>query len=377
MKLSEGMKVLRTQFITTGGCAAQVVLEELDLALPVINLQGLIEAELEARVKAEASDEVRRPFDLSRGPLLRAKLLRLGESEHILLLTMHHIITDGWSTGIFNDELSKLYSHYANGIDCHLEELPVQYADYSIWQREWLRGEVLETQLRYWTEHLRGAPDALSLPLDRTRPAIQTFRSSRESFELGDDSKLRLLQLSRREGATLYMTLLAAFQTLLCRYTNQRDVCVGTGIANRSRAETERLIGCFANTLVMRTTMDGEPNFKQVLSSVRETALRAYAHQDLPFEQLVEAIQPPRTLSHTPLVQVTFTFQNAPIRALELGDLTIKPIRIENGSVEFDLSVIMTGETEQLRGAFVYCADLFDSETIRRMISHFYSCWSR
>ena len=256
------------------------------------------------------TQEAQRPFDLSRDLMLRGRLIRLDQEEQVLLLTMHHIISDGWSMGILFKELSALYEAFCTGKPARLPELPVQYADYAEWQREWLQGEVLESQLGYWKQQLEGAPQVLELPTDRPRPALQTYRGGRRSRTLSRELSEELKRLSRSEGVTLFMTLLAAFQTLLYRYTGQEEMLVGTPIAGRSREETEGLIGFFVNTLVLRTDLSGHPTFRELLARVRRMAVEAYAHQDLPFEKLVEELQPERDLSRHPLFQVMFVLQN-------------------------------------------------------------------
>jgi hypothetical protein len=249
--------------------------------------------------------------------MIRARLLRIADEEYVLLLTLHHIVADAWSNGVLYREIAAFYEELSGGRLAQLPELPIQYADYAVWQREHLRGEVLESQLAYWKKQLDQMPPTLSLPADRTRPDIQSYRGARHTFSIPTDLAAQLTALSRREGVTLYMILLAAFQTMLHRYTRETDIVVGSPIANRGRIETEGLIGFFVNTLVMRTSLDGDPSFTELLQRVREVALGAYAHQDLPFERLVEAIQPDRSLSQYTLFQVLFVLQNAP--RVELG----------------------------------------------------------
>jgi hypothetical protein len=279
--------------------------------LPVEDLSGLEEADREAAVRRRAGEEARRPFDLAAGPLFRAALLRLGAEEHVLLLSMHHIVSDGWSMGVLYRELSALYEAYREGGESPLPELPVQYADYAVWQREQLEGEVLDRQLSYWRERLAGAPELLELPTDRPRPPVQTYRGATVPVELSPELLERLQALGRSEGATLYMTLLGAFQVLLSKYSGSEDVVVGSPIAGRTRKEVEELIGFFVNTLVLRTDLSGDPSFREVLRRAREVTLGAYEHQEVPFERLVAELQPERSLSHSPLFQVMFTLQTA------------------------------------------------------------------
>ena len=284
-------------------------------------------------------EEAQRPFDLARDLLLRARLFRLGEADHILFLTMHHIASDGWSMGLLVRELSILYEAFVEGKPSPLPELPIQYADFAVWQREWLQGEVLEKQLGYWRKQLEGAPALLELPTDRPRPAMQSYRGAVMPWELPKPLLVALRELSRREGATLFMTLLAGFQTLLHRYTGGDDILVGSPIAGRNRMEIEPLIGIFVNTLVLRGDLSGNPSFRTFLGRTREAALGAYAHQDLPFERLVEELHPERDLSRSPFFQVMFVLQNAPREAAALAGLEVTPMPIDSGTSKFDLTL--------------------------------------
>ena len=303
-------EALRTTFVVRDGVAAQAIAPALEIAIPVVDL-GALDCELqEAEALCLASEEARRPFDLALGPLLRATTLDLGvrpstgEREHIVMFTLHHIVSDGWSSGVLIREFVALYEAFVAGRPSPLPDLTIQYADYAVWQREWLQGEVLERQLAYWRDRLAGAPPTLDLPTDRPRPATQDHAGATHHFTVGKDIAERLASLGRREGATLFMTLLAAFQLLLSRYSGQRDISVGTPVANRRRLELEGLIGFFVNTLVMRTDLSGDPSFRALLARARETVLGAQAHQDLPFERLVEELQPTRDVSRDPLFQV-------------------------------------------------------------------------
>jgi len=337
----------------------------------VIELQHLEESEREAAVRRLAEAEAGEPFDLSRGPLLRVKLLQLGAEEHVLLLTMHHIISDGWSMGVLIRELSALYEAYSRGEESPLAELPVQYADFAVWQREWLQGEVLERQLQYWREQLAAAAAVLELPTDRARAAVQSYRGAAETILLPVELSNRLKELSRGEGVTLFMTLLAAFDVLLYRYSGQEDFCVGSAVANRNRAETEGLIGFFVNTLVLRADLSGDPSFSELLGRVREVTLGAYAHQDVPFEQLVEELHPERRPSHQPLFSVCISFQNAPISTLDLPGVTLSPLLLENTAAHFDLSLYMMDTTQGLSLSLEYRTDLYYPGTIAKMLEHF------
>ena len=362
---------LRTTFETINGEPAQVVVPSLDLALPMIDLGELPESRREAELRRLVIEEGRRPFNLARSPLLRARLLRLRDSEYVLLLTMHHIISDDWSMGVFFQELTALYEAYSTGKPSPLPELPVQYADYTVWQREWLGGERLEQQLLYWKKQLSGSLPVLELPSDRPRPARQTFRGASQSLVLPKRLTDELKTLSQRERVTLFMTLLAAFQTLLSRYTGQEDILVGSPIANRKGIETEALIGFFLNTLVLRTDLSGDPTFRELLGQVREIALEAYAHQDLPFEKLVEELHPERSLSHTPLFQVLFVLRNTPQPAMKLQGLTLSPLESDIGASKFDLNLFIVEEAEGLKASLEFNTDLFDASTIKRMLGHF------
>ncbi len=364
-------EVLRTTIQTADGQAGQVIAAEMILPLPLVDLQSIPDDDREATVRQLITLEAQRPFDLAKGPLLRATLFRLLEDEHIVLLVMHHIISDGWSTGVLIQEVAALYQAFVEGKPSPLPNLPIQYADFARWQRQWLQGEVLASQLAYWKQQLGGGLEPLALPTDRPRPAVQTARGSRLTFAVSSDVSTALKALCQQEGTTLFMTLLAALQTLLYRYTGQKEISVGTPIANRNRSEIEGLIGFFVNTLVLRTDLSGNLSFRQVLRKVREVALGAYSHQDLPFEMLVDALQPKRDMSYTPLFQVMFDLQNASKQAFMLPNLVLSPIEIENGAAKFDLTLFMIDEKESLIGAWEYNTDLFDASTIARMIRHF------
>ncbi|HKG81332.1 MAG TPA: amino acid adenylation domain-containing protein, partial [Pyrinomonadaceae bacterium] len=303
--------------------------------------------------------------------LMRVKLLRLSEQEHMLVLAMHHIISDGWSAGVFFKELSALYAAYAAGEESPLQELPVQYADYAVWQRDYLRGEVLNAQVEYWRERLTGAAPVLELPADRVRPVVQSYRGAAARFEVSREVSEGLKELAHAEGVTLFMTLLAAFKVLLYRYTGQEDIVVGSPIAGRTRAEVEHLIGFFVNTLVLRTDLSGGPSFRELLGRVRETALGAYAHQDVPFEKLVEELQPERDMSHTPLFQVLFVLQNASLEQLHLEGLELHPLEVNSEKAKFDLTFTVVEESDGLRAILRYNTDLFEAATIERMMDHF------
>ncbi|WP_234017158.1 non-ribosomal peptide synthetase [Nostoc sp. 'Lobaria pulmonaria (5183) cyanobiont'] len=363
-------EALRTNFQTVEGQAIAVISKAKPLILPKIDISELPLNRQEVEVRQQALQEVQTPFELTSDLLLRVKLLRLNEQEHIVLLTMHHIVSDGWSVGVLMQELAKLYPAFFNQQLSPLAELPIQYVDFAVWQREWLQAEVLQSQLSYWRKQLQGAPELLELPTDYLRPAIQTFWGANYSFELSKELSASLNKLSQQQGSTLFMTLLAAFQTLLWRYTGQEDIVVGSPIANRNRAEIEGLIGFFVNTLVLRTNLAGNPSFEELIKRVREVALGAYAHQDLPFELLVEQLQPQRDLSYTPLFQVMFVLHNFPMSVLELPGLTLTPIKSERKTAHFDLILSMTETESGLEGRLEYNIDLFEEKTITRMVDH-------
>ncbi len=362
---------LRTTFPTVDESPVQMIAPAQRVALPVIDLSNLPESDGEAEAQRLATEEMLRPFNLEQGPLVRASLLRLQAEEHVLLLNMHHIIGDGWSFAVLFRELTTLYAAFGNGQPSPLQDLPIQYADYAVWQREWLQGEVLEDQLAYWKAQLAGAQAVLELPTDRARPAMQTFRGARQFMTLPKNVSEALRSLSRQEGVTFFITLLAAFQTLLMRYSGQHDIVVGSPIAGRTRTETEDLIGFFANTLALRTDLSGDPSLRELLARVREVTLGAYEHQDVPFEKLVEELQPERTLSHAPLFQVMFSLQDTRSKVLNLHELSLGSVSIDTGTSKFDLTLLMSEGAEGLNGRLEYNIDLFDEATITRMLTHF------
>jgi amino acid adenylation domain-containing protein len=364
-------EALRTTFKKTDGGLAQVISPAGTFHLPLVDLGEVSEPERTELVTKIGIEETRRRFDLSAGPLFRASLVRLGEHEHLLYFTMHHIVTDGWSFGIFQCELASTYRAFVQGQPLELPDLPVQYPDYAHWQRQWLQGDILQAQLAYWKRKLGGELPMLQLPTDRPRPPVQSHRGASLFFDLPERLTEGLKALSREEGVTLFMTLLAAFKVMLFRYSGQTDVAVGSPIANRNRPEIEDLIGFFVNTLTIRTNLSGNPRFRELLGRVQETSLEAFGHQDLPFEKLVEALNPTRDMSYSPLFQVMFAFQNVPEAAVEIPGLTIVPEKIDAGSSMFDLTLYM-GESEGgLSGQIEYNTDLFDGETINGMVVHF------
>jgi amino acid adenylation domain-containing protein len=373
-------EALRTSFPAVTGEPHQHIAAAERMALPVVELAELAtqagatekEEVMAQQVRRLAQEEAQRPFDLGRGPLLRARLLRLGAKEHVVLLTLHHIISDGWSMGVLVRELGVLYESYARGEVSPLAELEVQYADYAVWQREWLQGEALAGQLGYWREQLAGAPGALELPTDYARVAMQGRRGAMEGVELESGLSERLKGLSRERGVTLFMTLLAGWQLVLSRYAGQERVVVGTPIAGRGQLQTEELIGFFVNTLVLHSDMSGDPTTAELLERVREMVLEAYAHQDVPFEKLVEELQPERSLSRTPLFQVMFAFQNAPRETLAASDMDMEVL--DSGAVpevKFELTLELEETARGIFGSLAYNRELYAEETIRRIGEHY------
>ncbi|HET7233530.1 MAG TPA: amino acid adenylation domain-containing protein, partial [Longimicrobium sp.] len=361
---------LRTVFREGEGGAVQVIAPFAGFTLSIHDLSGPPEPARETEVRRRAREDAARPFDLAEGPLFRAALLRVTDEEHVLLLCIHHIVSDGWSSGVLYRELGALYAAYRDGSDSPLAELPVQYADFAVWQREQLRGEGLDRQLAYWKERLAGAPALLELPTDRPRPPVQSHHGARERFDLPLALLDRLQALGRSEGATLYMVMLGAFQLLLGKYAGSEDVVVGSPIAGRTRREVEELIGFFANTLVLRTDLSGDPTFRELLGRVREGTLGAYEHQEVPFERLVAELQPERSLSHSPLFQVLFTLQNVDRSGSGLTGLRMEGVGAEVETTKVDLALTAVPHDGGIQGALEYSTALFDRSTIRRMLEH-------
>ncbi|MBV9927468.1 MAG: condensation protein [Acidobacteria bacterium] len=363
-------EVLRTSFAVSRGLPVQVVAPELRLSVERQDLAGRPAPEAEAhRLLAERT---RRPFDLSRLPLVRACLFRLEERTHLLLLVMHHVISDGWSLGVLLREMTALYDAYSHGRPSPLAELPVQYGDYAVWQRGWLQGEVLEEQLAYWRGRLGDRPAKLALPADHPAPPVPTGRGAQQALALSAGLTRALKELGRREGATLFMTLLAGFKALLHCYTHQDEMVLATDAANRQRVETEGLIGFFVNMLVLRTDLSGDPTFRELLGRVREVALGAYAHQALPFEKLVEHLQPEREQGGaTPLFRAVFALQNAPMPAVELEELRLDVVEVAGDAAKFDLVVNLWEEGGTLGGFIRYSTDLFEAATVAQFAEHY------
>jgi amino acid adenylation domain-containing protein len=365
-------EVMRTIFVIEDDEPKQIILPPQPIRISLIDLSCLSTHDREGEAMRLAKAEAQQPFELGVGPLVRLTLLRLEAEEHMLLLTVHHIVFDGWSTGVLISELTALYRAYESGHDSPLAELPVQYADYAVWQREWFQGEESEQLLSYWKRQLADATEALNLPSDKPRPAVRSTDGARQSFHVSPEVVLKLKMLGQKEGATLFMVLLAAFQVLLSRYTAQTDVMVGVAVSNRNRAEIEGLIGFFVNMLVMRGDLSGDPNFREYLGRVREVALESYAHQDVPFETLVESLPLGRSLNRTPLFQVAFVLENAPKGELELAGMKLSRVEVDADRAHFDLTLSLS-ETESggLTAAINYSTDLFYAATIERMQEHF------
>src|ERR1700681_2518405 len=367
-------EALRTTFSAAEGETVQIVASNLALPLRRIDLGEIPEGTREAEFARLVDDEAKRPFDLGTGPLVRATLIRLGELEHVMLVTLHHIVSDAWSSGIMFRERTVIYGAYAAGNPSPLPELPLQYPDFAQWQRACLQGETLEGHLAFWRQRLDAAPTLLELPADRPRPPAPTFRGATQSFALSGSVVDALRKLSNAEGATLFMTLLAGFMALLYRYTGETDIVVGAPIANRTRPEVEDLIGFFVNTLVLRADISPECKFRELIRRVRSAAIEAYAHQDLPFEKLVRELQPERQVAYNPLFQVMFAYQTAgpaessAIAEAESASSSVPKVVV--GTAKFDLTLFVMDAGRSLAGAIEYNTDLFDAVRIERMIAH-------
>ncbi|HSG40554.1 MAG TPA: condensation domain-containing protein, partial [Thermoanaerobaculia bacterium] len=364
-------EALRTVFSSRDGEPVQVVQPPRPLDLPLEDLREVPEAERHDAAVHRVTQEANRPFDLAQGPLARCLLLRLGEREHVMTLALHHIVGDGWSVGVFIRDLVALYQSLVDGKPSPLPELPVQYADFAVWQREWLRGEVLEGQLAYWTEQLAGAPALIRLRTAHPRPAVQSFRGGRRMTVLPADLAERLKKLSRGADCTLFMTLLASFQTLLHLDTGDEDVLVGSPLSYRNWREIEGLIGFFVNTLVFRGNLAGDPTFLEVLGRTRRVVLDAFAHQHLPFDRLVEKLRPERSLAHSPIFQVGFTFQTAGEEPVKAQGLTADRFGFDVETTQFDLNLTLTDTPQGLAAVLQYSRDLFDEATIDWTLNRF------
>ncbi|BAZ44104.1 amino acid adenylation domain-containing protein [Chondrocystis sp. NIES-4102] len=364
-------EVLRTRIQVIEEIPYQVVEPEVTIELAIIDLQALPELPKQAEYQRLATIETDRYFNLTEDFLLRTTLVQLTTNTQVLLVTMHHIISDGWSLEVFTQELASIYTALMTQQAISLPSLPFQYGDFAHWHRQWSESTIFSTQLAYWQQQLAALPTLLELPTDHPRPAVQSFSGRIKQFSLSPQLSKKLQQLSQQAGATLFMTLLTTFAALLSRYSNSQDIAIGSPIANRHRRELESLIGFFVNTLVLRTNLEGKPSFWELLGQVRQTTLDAYANQDVPFDKLVEVLQPERSLSHNPLFQVMFILQNHTATTKEMCDVTVTPLLVEQVTAQFDLTLSMTETSEGLTGFWQYNSDLFEPETIDRMTGHF------
>ncbi|MGF2037455.1 MAG: non-ribosomal peptide synthetase [Nostoc sp. CmiVER01] len=366
---------LRTTFDTVGGQPVQVIADSMDVPLSVVNLSELPQAAQKLEILRLSAEHRLPSFNFVQGPLLRWMLVQLGKQDYVLLLTMHHIIIDGWSLGVMFRELAALYAAFSQGKPASLPEMPLEYGDFAIWQREWLQGKVLESQLTYWKQQLSNYPPVLQLPTDYPRPSVQSFRGARQHFSLGANLTQALKDMNKQENLTLFITLLAAFKTLLYRYTSAEKIVIGSPIANRNRDKnTEGIVGFFANTIAMQTDFSGNPTFRELLNRVRQMMLEAQTYQDLPFEQLVKELQPHRDLSHSPIFQVVFLLQNeltSALSALEVLGLKTSLWETDTSTAKFDLTLAVRETDGRLIGAWEYNTDLFAPSTIVRMANHF------
>lgn len=364
-------EILRTTFDAIGGRPVLTIHPPEPVPLPLIDISEMAEAEREAQGLQLAYAEMLRPFNLAQGPLLRVTLVKLGAAEHLMLFTLHHMVSDGWAAGIMINEVGVLYEAFAKGHSSPLPELPIQYADYAYWQSRWLQGEALEAQLAYWRKELAPPLPRLNLTTDFPRPAVQTYRGAAQVLPFPKAVLIEVKRFCAREGVTLFIMLLTVFKVLLHYHTTQETILVGTPIANRDFVECEGLIGCFLNTLVLRTDLSGDPGFRELLGRVYEKVLSAHAHQHLPFEKLVDEIQPERNLHENPLFQVCFTLENAAPRPPKLTDLDVSFLELESPTVQFDLVMHVVESEQELLTALQYSTDLLKATTIRRMLSHY------
>ena len=363
-------EALRTTVTVAKGQPAQVICPELWLTLPVVDLSVFTEYESEAEARRLIAEYAQQPFDLSGGPLLRVYLLKLNHNKHIFV-TIHHLIADAWSIGILFNELSAFYDLYSGGQSSPPPKLPVQYADFAVWQREILQDDILDYQISYWKKQLKNYLAVVEIPIDRPRPAQQSFRGARQSIVFPENLTAAIKQLSRRESVTLFTTLLAAFKTLLYRYSGQEEVVIGSPIAGRNRTEIENLIGLFANTLVLRTDLSENPSFRDLLKRVRELVSAPMPIKTFHSKNSSRNCSRSAILSRNPLFQVMFVFQNCPCQFLTLPGLTSKVIEVDSGTSKFDLTLSLMEATDNITGYFEYSTDLFDHSTIERMTGHF------
>ena len=364
-------EILRTLFELQDGAPVQIIKPNFDIPLIQVDLKNISTEQQALEIQKLGDEEAHYQFDLATGPLLRAILLQLDSNNFVMFLNMHHIISDGWSTGMLIRELITLYQAFSNNKTSPLPDLPIQYADFSVWQRDWLQSEMLNTHLDYWQQQLSGSPAILELPTDWPRPPVQTYQGVTQSLNLPESLTQSLKKLGKQEGTTLFVTLLAAFNVLLYRYTRQTDILIGSPIANRNRTEIEPLIGFFVNTLVLRTKFSERFTFRELLRQLHKHVLKAYAHQDLPFEKLVEVFQGERDLSRPPIFQVMFALQNMPTASLTTPGLVLEELKLENSGAQFDLSLLMMEVEQHLDGMLIYNTDLFKPQTIARFLNHY------
>lgn len=364
-------EALRTVFRTEDGTPSQIVLREWSFELPVIDLRGLPVELREQEMLRLAREEARRPFDLSHDLMLRLTAIRIGDEEHVLLALEHHIAFDGWSDSQLFEELGELYRAELEGREPRLPPLPIQYADYAVWQREQMQGQVLAEHLEYWRSQVGDAPPYLQLPGAHARPSVQSFEGAHHQFELDPELMPATRSLAAEEGATPFMVLLAAFVALLSRWSGKRDILTGSPIANRGRPELEHLIGFFSNTIVLRVRLEDDPSFRELVRRARASAIGAYEHQDLPFEKLVEELRPPRDPGRNPIFQVNFRVQSAPADSLSLPDVEITPFELDVGFSRFDLAMDLQMRAEHFSGYLEYNRALFDPSTVTRLAGRF------
>jgi len=364
-------EALRTTFPIKGERPVQMIAPAEPLALPVRDLSDASPEAKEAEIRKASAEEANHRFNLGKGPLLKIVLLRLDDQEHVLLFTLHHIICDGWTVGVFVNELVALYPAFCNNKPSPLAELQFQYADFAAWQADYLQGDVLENQINYWKRQLGDFVEPTELPLDWPRRQNQSYRGSRQRFEIPESLTEKIRALTEQEGVTMFMLLLAGFQALLHRYTSQEKIVVGSNVANRNRSDIENMIGIFVNNLVLQTDLSGNPSFRELLVRVREICLGAYANQDIPFERLVEELQPERKLNHTPLFQVMFNLHNMPASRLELPGLKLISLETQVATARFDLVMNLWDSPRSLTGSLEYNTDLFKETTIARLIRYY------
>ena len=367
----ERHEILRTEIKTDNGIPYQTIRKTIPVEIPEVDLSGIPREQQQQEIERLIREEASRPFDISRAPLFRLKCIRVGKDDQVISFVIHHIISDGWSSGIFIRELTENYFALRQGGTVHRPPLNIQYADFAAWQIEWLESEAFQKQLQYWLEKLDGVPPVLELPTDRPRPAKQTFRGDVLTFKIDPALVEKLHHMAQETGTTLFMNLLAVFGVLLFRYSHQTDFVVGVPVANRNRPEIEPLIGFFVNTLALRLQMNPRMSYSEFLNTVRQTAMEAVDHQEVPFEKIVDALNIPRDVSHSPLFQVMFSLNNTTLERQQISDVTVEPLLVHSGTAKFDLTLEMVERPDGLAGMFEYNVDLFDRQTIEQMVNHF------